>query len=113
TNYGIYAEMNRNEQPGNKRTEIAVHGLDQFTARTATPELAGGYFFSPYASVIACGARMMLALLERLVTDHGGTHAFCDTDSMAIVSKQDGGLIPCHGGPYRFNGQPAIRALSW
>src|ERR1019366_4361848 len=41
------------------------------------------------------------------------THAFCDTDSMAIVSTQDGGLIPCHGGPYLFNGQPAIRALSW
>jgi hypothetical protein len=113
TNYGIYAEMNRNEQPGNQRTDIAVYGLDQFPTKTATPEQAGGYFFSPYACVIASGARMMLALLERLVTNQGGTYAFGDTDSMAIVSTRTGGLVACPGGPHLLDGQPAIRALSW
>ncbi len=113
TNYGIYAEMNRHEQPGNQRTDVTVYGLDEFTTKTTTPERAGGYFFSPYACVIASGARMMLALLERLVTDQGGTYAFCDTDSMAIVSTQAGGLVPCPGGPHLLDGKPAIRALSW
>ncbi len=55
----------------------------------------------------------MLALLERCVTDLGGTYAMEDTDSMAIVATQRGGLIECPGGPYRRNGKPAIRPLSW
>ena len=41
----------------------------------------------------------MLALLERCVTDLGGTYAMEDTDSMAIVATQRGGLIECPGGP--------------
>ena len=59
------------------------------------------------------GGRLMLALLERCVTDLGGTYAMEDTDSMAIVATQRGGLIECPGGPYRRNGKRAIRALSW
>ncbi len=56
----------------------------------------------------------MLALLERCVTDLGGTYAFCDTDSMAIVASPDGGLVPCPGGQERMaDGSAAIRALSW
>ena len=44
----------------------------------------------------------------------GGSYAFADTDSMAIVANESGGLIPCKGGPHRFpDGRPAIRALSW
>jgi hypothetical protein len=52
----------------------------------------------------------MLALLERCVIDAGGTYAFCDTDSMAIVATETGGLIPCAGGPYP---GPSVKALSW
>jgi hypothetical protein len=56
----------------------------------------------------------MLALLERCVTDAGGTYAFADTDSMAIVASQTGRLAACPGGPHRLDdGTPAIRALSW
>ena len=56
----------------------------------------------------------MLALLEREVADRGGTYAFCDTDSMAIVSTENGGLVPCRGGSHRTSeGQEAIRALPW
>ena len=37
-----------------------------------------------------------------------------DTDSMAIVASERGGLVPCPGGPYRTkDGREAIRALSW
>ena len=37
-----------------------------------------------------------------------------DTDSMAIVASQRGGLVPCPGGPYTMKGgREAVRALSW
>ena len=43
----------------------------------------------------------MLALLECMVTSLGGTYAMEDTDSMAIVATESGGLVPCSGGPLR------------
>jgi hypothetical protein len=53
-------------------------------------------------------------MLERMVTDAGGTYLMCDTDSMAIVASEIGGLVPCKGGPYRTSdGVEAIKALSW
>jgi len=56
----------------------------------------------------------MLALLERLVTDQGGSYAFCDTDAIAIIAQPYGGLITCAGGPYRdVHGSECVRALSW
>ncbi|MFY9738696.1 MAG: hypothetical protein WAK11_06540, partial [Candidatus Cybelea sp.] len=60
------------------------------------------------------GSHLLLALLERLVTDRGGTYAMEDTDSMAIVASKRGGLVSCAGGPYRTkDGREAIRALKW
>jgi len=56
----------------------------------------------------------MLAMLERLVTDAGGSYVFCDTDSMAIVADRRGRLHPCVGGPVRLSGGgEAVQALSW
>jgi hypothetical protein len=80
----------------------------------ANPEQPGQYCFPPLASLITGAARLMLALLEKSVTDFGGTYAMEDTDSMAIVATESGGLFPCPGGPHRMhNGSEAIRALSW
>jgi len=37
-----------------------------------------------------------------------------DTDSMALVATEQGGLVPCAGGPHRMpDGRDAIKALSW
>jgi hypothetical protein len=55
----------------------------------------------------------MLALLERCVTDEGGSFASCDTDSMTIIATEKGGPILVKVGdkpPYRFE---YISALSW
>ena len=60
----------------------------------------GEFCFPPLASLITGGSHLLLALLERLVTDCGGTYAMEDTDSMAIVASQQGGLVACPGGPY-------------
>ena len=112
--YGIYAEMNRQES--NRETNLTCHGIDAdpFTCRVAHPEVPGEYCFPPLASLITGAARLMLALLEYSITELGGTYTMEDTDSMAIVSSEDGGLVPCAGGPHRMpDGCEAIKALSW
>jgi DNA polymerase type B, organellar and viral len=113
TSYGIFAEMRREEAL--KDVPVTCYGIDPdpFTCKVRNPERPGEYCFPPLASLITAAARLMLALLERCVTDLGGTYAMEDTDSMAIVATQRGGLIEREGGTYRKNGKPAITALSW
>jgi hypothetical protein len=114
TSYGIYAEMIRQESA--KSVNVTCYGLDPkpFTCRVTHPEIPGEYWFPPLASLITGGARLMLALLESCVSELGGTYAMEDTDSMALVATEHGGLIPCDGGPLRMkNGRAGIKALSW
>lgn len=113
TSYGIFAEMRREEAL--KDVPVTCYGIDPdpFTCEVPNPERPGEYCFPPLASLITAAARLMLALLERCVTDLGGTYAMEDTDSMAIVATQRGGLIECEGGTYRKRGKPAIKSLSW
>ncbi|MBA2684044.1 MAG: hypothetical protein H0U66_06110 [Gemmatimonadaceae bacterium] len=113
--YGIFAELNREDLPSDKSASITVFSNGgSFEQMTEAPEDAGEFCFAPIAAMIAAAARLMLAILERCVTDLGGTYAFCDTDSMAIVASETGGLLACEGGPLRTSdGAPAIQALSW
>lgn len=106
--YGIYAEMHRLES--DQKTEVVCHGIDAdpFKFRVAHPDEPGAYCFPPLASLITGAARLMLALLERSVTDLGGTYAMEDTDSMAIVATEKGGGVPCIGGV-----RNKVTALSW
>src|SRR5262249_27742279 len=68
----------------------------------------------PFAAWITSAARLMLGLLECAVRDCGGTYAMEDTDSMAIVATEQGGLVPCPGGPHRSaDGREMVQALSW
>ncbi len=95
TSYGVLARFDRREQA--KPTTVTVYGPDDepFDRRLVKrPEDPGPYCFPPVAASITAGARLMLALLERLVTDAGGSYAFCDTDSMAIVATRNGGPHP-------------------
>ena len=64
-------------------------------------ELPGPWYFPPVSALITAGGRLLLAMLERMVTDAGGTYLMCDTDSMAIVASEHGGLVPCNGGPHQ------------
>jgi hypothetical protein len=114
TGYGIYAEMNRRES--DEAVDLLCHGIDSepFKCRVAHPDIPGEYCFPPLASLITGGARLMLSLLERRVTDLGGTYAMEDTDSMAIVATARGGIVSCPGGPRRGKaGQAGVRALTW
>jgi hypothetical protein len=107
TAYGILARLDRREQPA----PVTVYGPDDEPIEpegpVANPEDPGPFCFPPVAAAITPGARLMLALLERVVHDAGGSYAFCDTDSMAIVASKKGRQLDCltaHG--------TSIRALS-
>jgi hypothetical protein len=114
--YGIWSEFNRDELPKGKQAQVLVHGRREapFQDRVGAPEDPGRYCFPPLATCITGSARLMLAVLERCVTDLGGSWAFCDTDSMAIVCSEQGGPVACPGGPVRLpDGSEAVRALSF
>jgi len=113
--YGVLAEFNTKDpdQPQGDPVTVWGHGT-AFEGTSQAPEEAGEYCFPPLAALITAGARLMLALLEREVAHQGGTIAFGDTDSAAIVATRAGGLIPCEGGAELLeDGGSAIRALSW
>jgi hypothetical protein len=113
--YGIYSEFNARTPRKGEAIKVEVFGRNgPFFDRVAAPEDPGRYSFPPFATWITGAARLMVAMLECCVTDLGGTWVFCDTDSMAIVTSPQGGLVACPGGPHRLpNGQEAVRALSY
>jgi len=94
--YGIYAEVN--VKPGDPKKPIAGEVFSDivFEAEKVHVEEPGDFANPILAALITGGARLMLALLEREVTSRGGTYAFCDTDSLAIVCGSDcPDGIPC------------------
>jgi len=112
--YGIYAEMIRQES--DKKIKTTCYGIDgdSFVCKAVHPETPGEYCFPPLASLITGAARLMLALLEDSVTELGGTYVMEDTDSMAIVATENGGKVPCPGGPLRTeDNREAVNALAW
>src|SRR5579871_6374728 len=114
SSYGIYAEMHRKESE--EKVMTTYYGIDPepITRAIQNPDEPGEYCFPPMASLITGAARLMLALLERCVTDLGGTYAMEDTDSMAIVATERGGLVPCPGGTHKLpDGTECVKALSW
>jgi hypothetical protein len=103
-------------QESKSKVDFMCYGIDAtpYSCQVQHPESPGEFCFPPLASLITGGGHLLLALLERLVTDRGGSYAMEDTDSMAIVSSARGGLVHCPGGPCRTkDGSEAIRALSW
>ena len=113
--YGIYAEVNKLQVGKNKAKKIGIFsGELSGTERTCDMEVPGPWYFPPVAALITSGGRLLLAMLERMVADAGGTYLMCDTDSMAIVSSDEEGLVRCNGGSVGLpDGSDAIKALSW
>ncbi len=113
--YGIFAEVNQGKLPKDEIAPIKVFASGgSFEATSQLPETAGEFCFPPIAALVTGGARLMLAMLERSVTDAGGTWAFCDTDSMAIVANRRGGHVPITGGLVKATKKRrGIKALSW
>lgn len=83
-------------------------------AKTHRLERPGPHCCPPVAATVTAGARLMLTLIEHAVADAGGTYAYMDTDSIAIVAAARRRRVPCPGGPHRLrDGRPAVQALSF
>ena len=108
TSYGVLARFDRKEFEDPKPVEVFGPDEEPTSAKTRHPEDPGPYCFPPVAASLTAGARLMLAMLERLVTEVGGTYAFCDTDSMGVVATREGGRVPC----ITPDGRGYVKALS-
>ena len=115
--YGIFVETTPEDiDPDAPRPlkSVDVWGLKPFPSRVDRSETHSPWCSFPIAALVTAGARLLLAVGQRLVHDVGGEVAYCDTDSLMIVASERGGFVPCDGGPYRMrDGSRAVRALSW
>lgn len=119
--YGLFVEVNpervgtdsKTGKPARAKLQV-FSGEQSFEQTSPVIEESGVWYCPLFAALITAGGRLLLALLEQIVVDAGGSYLFCDTDSMAIVSSKDGGFVPCVGGPYELSdGQEAIKVLPW
>jgi len=78
--YGIFIEVITED----KLTAVRAYGLGTFDAKVKKTEEFGEFFKPILATMITSGARLMLAIAETWLEQHGGYYAFCDTDSMAV-----------------------------
>jgi hypothetical protein len=104
------------DENASKTMRQMVYGNEDspWMAKVNARETAQEFCYPPIGAVITGAARLILAILECLVTDAGGTWLFCDTDSMAIVSAPTERLIACPGGQHRLaDGSEAIKAMSF
>jgi hypothetical protein len=87
--YGLFVELNIEELSKPEIRQCYGYMGEPFDISTCKVEEPGRYFHPLLASLITGAARLMLAITERLIHDHGLDWALCDTDSMAIA-KPDG-----------------------
>ena len=85
TSYGIFAEVNVNDRAGKAASKVHAANDATFIVDHIKNERPGRYFHPLLAATITGAARLMLAITERLILDHGLEWSFCDTDSMAIA----------------------------
>jgi hypothetical protein len=108
--YGFFAEINPEPTPDRKPVQVHVYsGEDDYTpTKRFHVKEKQGHWYAPYlASLITSGGRLLLAMLEQSVANAGGTHAWADTDALAIVSSKKGGSLR------HIPGCKGIRALPW
>jgi len=78
--YGIFIEINTEDS----ECEADVYGLEDFSCWASKKEKFGRFFHPLIPTMLTSGARLLLAMAETWLQQHGGYYAFCDTDSMAV-----------------------------
>lgn len=79
--------------------DVTVYGIGEpHTIQGDRLDKPGQWCFPPVGSLIVSGSRLMLAMLERCITDAGGTWVACDTDSMMPVVTPDGSPVKTRHG---------------
>jgi hypothetical protein len=103
--YGFFVELIPELQNGNAQLEV-FSGEKNFSDSSDVIEKEGKWFFPPLASLITSAGRLLLAMTEACVSEKNGTYLFCDTDSLAIVSSEEGGKLDILG-------SEGLRILTW
>jgi hypothetical protein len=88
TSYGMYAEVNVEEQGEPRPVTVYSSTRNPFSFSTGKAEQPGPFSDPLLATLITGAARLMLALAERMITDRQLEWCFCDTDSMAIAKPE-------------------------
>ena len=109
--YGLFVQVDPDTLQKARRVTV-YSGTKRLTQGSRYIEKTGPWYFPPIASLITSGGRLLLAMLERCITDAGGSYLFCDTDSMCIVGSMHGGQVSCIGGKRKHDGNETIKALS-
>lgn len=103
--YGFLVELIPETQ--SQKVPVRVFsGEKSFLDSSDVLENAGPWFFPALASLITSAGRLLLAMTEACVQEKKGTYLFCDTDSLAIVSSENGGHLDIPGGD-------GVSILSW
>jgi hypothetical protein len=103
--YGFFVELIPETQSENVPVKV-FSGETKFSDSSDVLENPGPWFFPPLASLITSAGRLLLAMTEACVQEKRGTYLFCDTDSLAIVSSENGGVLDIPG-------SEGVRILTW
>jgi len=105
TSYGMFYELTPQKKFNPVKVEV-FSGEHSHKQTVTVIEKPGEWYFPPIAALITSGAHLLLAMIERCLTDQEGHHLFCDTDSMCIVASKAGGWVGTADGL-------RLKALSW
>src|SRR5438445_5687856 len=117
--FGIFSQLDVRFLDSSTPLHVFSGETDYLTQPTQIWERPSEFYCPVIASLVTGGSHLQCAMLERKVRDMGGQIAAMDTDSAMIVSNQNGGLVPCAGGPLNVanyhagSGNAAIQALSF
>ena len=117
--FGIFSQLDIRSLDSSTPLHVFSGETDYLTPPDEIWERPSEFYCPVIASFVTGGSHLLCAMLERKVGDMGSQIAAMDTDSAMIVSTEEGGLVPCAGGPHRLasyqegSGNAAIRALSF
>jgi hypothetical protein len=81
SSYGIFIEVNTEDRV----CKAEVYGLGApFKCKASKRETFGSFFNPIISATITAGARLLLAMAEVWLNQHGAYYTFCDTDSIAV-----------------------------
>lgn len=117
--FGIFSQLDVKSLDSRSQLHVFSGETEYLTPPTEVWERPSEFYCPVISSLVTGGSHLLCAMLERMVRDKGGHIAAMDTDSAMIICTNDGGFVPCAGGPHRLknyhegSGNGAIWALSF
>jgi len=99
--FGILCQLNVKDLDSSSPLRVFSGEANYLTSGAKLWEQPSEFSCPIISSLVTGGSHLLCAMLEHAVRDLGGHIAAMDTDSAMIVSTEQGGLVPCAGGPHR------------